>query len=115
MAAGGDHRTVKVAVQLANILCADEGRPGLRCVLDYKRVNSSSFSDRYALRTIEECLEMVGRAGSKVYLALDCRSAFWQLQLRPSDHSREGPVPLGDVSPGTDGRSSKLLEANGRT
>jgi hypothetical protein len=58
---------------------------GLRCVLDYRRVNASSFSDRYALRTIDECLETVGRAGSKVYLALNCSSAFWQLQLQPSD------------------------------
>jgi hypothetical protein len=54
-------------------------------VLDYRRVNTSSFSDRYALRTIDECLEIVGRAGSKVYSALDCTSAFWQLELRPSD------------------------------
>jgi hypothetical protein len=58
---------------------------GLRCVLDYRRLNSSSFLDRYALRTIDECLETVGRAGSKVYWALDCSSAFWQLELRPSD------------------------------
>jgi hypothetical protein len=58
---------------------------GLRCVLDYRRVNSSSFSDRYALRTIDECLETVGRAGSKVYSALDCSIVFWQLQLRSSD------------------------------
>jgi hypothetical protein len=57
----------------------------LRCVLDYRRVNASSFSDRYALRTIDKCLETVGRAGSKVYSALDCSSAFWQLELRPSD------------------------------
>jgi hypothetical protein len=34
---------------------------------------------------IDECLETVGRAGSKVYSALDCSSAFWQLELRPSD------------------------------
>jgi hypothetical protein len=58
---------------------------GLRCVLDYRRVISSSFSDRHALRTIDECLETMGRAGSQVYLALDCSSAFWQLQLQPSD------------------------------
>jgi hypothetical protein len=58
---------------------------GLRCVLDYQRVNASSFSDQYALRTIAECLETVGRGGSKVYSALDCSSAFWQLELRPSD------------------------------
>jgi hypothetical protein len=49
---------------------------GLRCVLHYRRVHHSSFSDRYALRTID---------GSKVYSALDCSSAFWQLKLQPSD------------------------------
>jgi hypothetical protein len=50
-------------------------------------VNASSFSDLNALRTIDECLETVGRAGSKVYSALNCSSAFWQLELRPSDRS----------------------------
>jgi hypothetical protein len=40
---------------------------------------------RYPLRTIDECLETVWRAGSKVYSALDCSSAFWQMELRPSD------------------------------
>jgi hypothetical protein len=54
-------------------------------VLDYRRVNASSFLDRYALRTIDECLETVGRAGSKVYSALDCSRSFRQLELRPSD------------------------------
>jgi hypothetical protein len=57
----------------------------LRCVLDYRRVNHSSFSYRYALRTIDECLETVWRAGSKVYSALNCSSAFWLLQLQQSD------------------------------
>jgi hypothetical protein len=32
-----------------------------------------------------KCLETVGRAGSKVYSALDCSSTFWQLELQPSD------------------------------
>jgi hypothetical protein len=58
---------------------------GLRCIQDYRRVNASSFSDRYALRTIDKCLETVGRAGSKVYSSLDCSSVFWQLELQPSD------------------------------
>jgi hypothetical protein len=54
------------------IFCAPkkEGQ-GLRCVLDYRKVKQSSFSDRYALRTIDECLETVVRAGRKVYLALN--------------------------------------------
>jgi hypothetical protein len=58
---------------------------GLRCVLYCRRVNHSSFSDRYGLRTIDECLETVGRTRSKVYSALDCASAFWQLQLQALD------------------------------
>jgi hypothetical protein len=50
-------------------------------MLDYRRVNTSSFSDRYPLRTIDKCLETLGRAGSKVYSALNCSSEFWQLEL----------------------------------
>jgi hypothetical protein len=85
MVTSRDHQTIKFAVQLAIFCVLKKEIQGLRCVLDYRSVNSSSFSDRYALRTIDDCLETVGRAGSKVYSALDCSSAFWQLQLRPSD------------------------------
>jgi hypothetical protein len=91
-------------------------------VLDYRRVNASSFSDRYALRTIDECLETVGRAGSKVYSALDCSSAFWQLELRPSDRpftaftipGKGHAVPLEDVSARPDGSTSQFLKVGGR-
>lgn len=30
---------------------------GMRCVLDYRKVNSKTLSDKYSIRTIDECLE----------------------------------------------------------
>ena len=58
---------------------------GLRCVLDYRRVNSKSVSDKYSIRTIDECLEAIGRAESKIFSCLDLTNGYWQLKLRASD------------------------------
>ena len=58
---------------------------GMRCVLDYRRLNAKSVSDRYSIRTIDECLEAIGRAESKVFSCLDLTNGYWQLKLRASD------------------------------
>jgi hypothetical protein len=58
-----------------------EGR-GLRCVLDYRRVNSKSLADKYSIRTIDQCLEEIGAAGSRIFSALDLTNGFWQLKLK---------------------------------
>ena len=58
---------------------------GLRCVLDYRRLNSKSVSDKYSIRTIDECLEAIGRAESKIFSCLDLTNGYWQLKLRASD------------------------------
>ena len=58
---------------------------GMRCVLDYRRLNAASMSDKYSIRTIDECLESIGRSGSTVFSCLDLTNGYWQLQLRPSD------------------------------
>ena len=58
---------------------------GLRVVLDYRMLNQKSVPDRYSIRTIDQCLEEIGRAGSTVFSCLDLTNGFWQLQLRESD------------------------------
>ena len=58
---------------------------GLRCVLDYRRLNGKSTEDRYSIRTIDECLEAIGRADSKIFSCLDLTNGYWQLNLRRSD------------------------------
>ena len=57
-----------------------EGK-GLRVVLDYRAINAHSLPDRYSIKTVEECIADIGRAGSTVFASLDQRSGFWQQKL----------------------------------
>ena len=73
------------------IFCVDkkalgaDGRPKLRPVLDYRRVNSRSLDDRYSILTIDDCLNCIGKAEAKVFSSLDFRNSYWQLALRKQD------------------------------
>ena len=73
------------------IFCVDkkalgaDGRPKLRPVLDYRRVNSRSLDDRYSILTIDDCLNAIGKAEAKVFSSLDFRNSYWQLALRKRD------------------------------
>ena len=58
-----------------------EGIVELRVVLDYRKLNAKSLPDRYSIRTIDECIQEVGKAGSTVFSALDLTSGFWQMDL----------------------------------
>ena len=57
-----------------------EGK-GLRVVLDYRAINANSLPDRYSIKTVDECIADIGRAGSRVFASLDQRSGFWQQNL----------------------------------
>ena len=59
---------------------ADTPRP-LRCVLDYRRINANSMPDRYCMREVRECIDEVGRRGSKIFTTVDLTSGFWQQAL----------------------------------
>ena len=43
----------------------------LRPVLDFRRINSESFIDKYSAREVQECVDEVGRNKSKVFSSLD--------------------------------------------
>ena len=58
---------------------------GLRVVLDYRMLNERSVPDRYSIRTIDQCLEEIGRCGSRVFTCLDLTNGFWQLKIREDD------------------------------
>jgi hypothetical protein len=44
---------------------------GLRCVLDFRRLNLKTMDSKYSIRCIDQCLEEVGKAGSKIFSCLD--------------------------------------------
>ena len=58
---------------------------GLRVVLDYRLLNHKSVPDKYSIRTIDQCLEDIGHAKSKIFSCLDLTTGYWQLMMNPED------------------------------
>ncbi|MGV1013304.1 MAG: reverse transcriptase family protein, partial [Flavobacterium sp.] len=56
-----------------------DGTP--RYVLDFRKLNSNSQTDKYSMKTVEECIGDIGRSGSTIFSTLDLSSGFWQLPL----------------------------------
>jgi hypothetical protein len=54
-----------------------DGSPGY--VLDFRKLNSNSQTDKYSMKTVEECIGDIGRSGSTIFSTLDLSSGFWQL------------------------------------
>ena len=67
----------------APIFCVKKPSGGVRVVQDFRFLNEESYEDRYVIREIQECLDLVGRKRSKVFSALDLTSGFWQMELDP--------------------------------
>jgi hypothetical protein len=67
------------------IFCVSKkGTTALRTVLDFRRLNDRSLDDRYTIRTIEDCIRMVGHAKSTVFTVIDLLCGFWQMPLQES-------------------------------
>jgi hypothetical protein len=58
---------------------------GLRCLLDFRRLNLKTQDSKYSIRCIDQCLEEVNKAGSKIFSCLDMRNGFWNQVLRETD------------------------------
>jgi hypothetical protein len=58
---------------------------GLRCVLDFRPLNLKTLDSKYSIRCIDQCLEEVSKAGSKIFICLDMRNCFWNQVLRETD------------------------------
>jgi hypothetical protein len=56
-----------------------DGTP--RYVLDFRKLNANSQTDKYSMKTVEECIGDIGRSGSTIFSTLDLSSGFWQLPL----------------------------------
>ena len=64
------------------IFCVSKkGDDGWRLVLDYRKLNAQSHIDRYSIRSVDECLNEVGKAASSIFSALDLTAGFYQLPL----------------------------------
>ena len=62
-----------------------EGKHLIRVVLDYRLLNSKTLPDKYSIRTIDQCIDEVGLAGSTIFSCIDLTNGFWQMLLREQD------------------------------
>ena len=59
---------------------------GNRYVIDYRNLNKMVRDDKFPLPRIEEVLESLG--GSQYFSSLDCRSGYWQIDVREEDRDK---------------------------
>lgn len=62
------------------------GEKQFRLVIDYRKLNSVTISDRYPIPEINEVLAQLGK--SKYFSVLDLKSGFHQIPLKPSDREK---------------------------
>ena len=67
----------------SNIVCARKKDGSLRLCIDYRKLNSKTVKDAYALPRIEDTLDSL--AGSKIFSTLDLRSGYWQVEIAEED------------------------------
>jgi hypothetical protein len=65
----------------APVFCVNKQDGSLRVVLDYRGLNAASHDDKYVIREVQECIDQIGKNGSRVFSALDLTSGFWQMEL----------------------------------
>ncbi|XP_037794548.1 uncharacterized protein LOC119589944 isoform X2 [Penaeus monodon] len=57
-----------------------------RFCVDFRRINAVTTSDSYPLPRMEELIDTLGK--SKIFTVLDARSAYWSIELTPSDRPK---------------------------
>ena len=63
------------------VFCVKKPSGGLRIVNDYRLLNMAAKEDKYVIRSIQECIDSIGRRRSTIFSALDLTNSFWQLAL----------------------------------
>jgi transposase InsO family protein len=67
----------------APIFCVKKPNGSLRIVQDLRGLNDVSYDDKYSIKEIQDCIDTIGRCGSRVFSCLDLTSGFWQQALHP--------------------------------
>jgi hypothetical protein len=73
------------------ILCVQKKQGHwLRCFIDFRCLNLKILDSKYSISCIDQCLEEVGKAGSKIISCLDMRKGFWNHVLQETDRRFTG-------------------------
>ena len=52
-----------------------------RIVLDFRAINWATQPDKYSVKDVRDCIDTIGRNGSKIFSTMDFTSSFWQIPL----------------------------------
>jgi hypothetical protein len=56
---------------------------GLRIVHNFRAINQETLLEPYSLKNLQDSMEDLSRAGSKLFSKIDLTSGFWQMFLNP--------------------------------
>ena len=55
----------------------------VRLVQDFRALNQQSYTDKYSMKDVSECIGEIGRSGSTIFSTIDLTAGFWQMILHP--------------------------------
>ena len=67
----------------SNVVIVRKKDGSLRFCVDFRKLNSKTIKDAYAIPRVEDTLHLL--AGAKYFTKLDLRSGYWQVELEESD------------------------------
>ncbi len=56
---------------------------GVRLVQDFRALNNQSYTGKYSMKDISECIGKIGRSGSTIFSTIILTAGFWQMILHP--------------------------------
>jgi hypothetical protein len=54
---------------------------GVRLVQDFRALNNQSYTDKYSMNYVSECIGEIGRSGGTIFSTIDLTAGFWQMIL----------------------------------
>jgi hypothetical protein len=88
---------------------------GVRLVQDFRALNNQSYTDKYSMKDVSECIGEIGRSGSTIFSTIDQHRWVLANDFAPNSapihrlHSaRHGPIPVGHQSHGIIGLPSEF-------
>jgi len=55
----------------------------VRLVQDFRALNNESYTNKYSMKDVSECIGEIGRSGSTIFTTTDLTAGFWQIILHP--------------------------------
>jgi hypothetical protein len=55
----------------------------VRLEQDFRALNNQSYTDKYSMKDVSECIGEISRSGSTLFSTIDLMAGFWQMILHP--------------------------------